>query len=101
MDFNVPEVIVEVTQTISDTALALEDFSGITTANVAASSRLWLTVNSASVRLYYGGTTPTTSAGHKVISGSDFLLPGSMNLELFEIIRDGANDAEIAVTLEG
>jgi hypothetical protein len=101
MDYNVPNVIVEVTQTVSSTALALADFTGITAANVDNSGRLWLTVNSGSVRLYYGGTTPTTSTGHKIISGSDMLLHGSTNLALFQIIRDGASNAEVTVTLEG
>jgi hypothetical protein len=100
-DYNVPEVIVEVTQTVSSTALALADFTGITAANVDASSRLWLTVNSGSVRLYYGGTTPTTSAGHLVISGSDLLLSGSEVLAQFQVIRDGGSDATVTVTLEG
>lgn len=101
MDFNVPEVIVAVQQTVSDTALALADFSGITAANVSASSRVWLTVNTNAVRIRYGGTAPTVAIGHRLTAGNDILLSGSHILALFEIIRDDSADAEVFVTLEG
>jgi len=102
MDFNVPEVIAEAgDQTVSDTALSLADFTDFDSDDVDASSRLWLVVNNGIVRLFYGGTTPTTSAGHVILPGQDLLLSGSNNLTNFQIIRDGGNDAEVAVTLEG
>lgn len=102
IDYNVPKVIAETgDQVVSDTALLLEDFTDFTTANVLASSRLWLVVNDGIVRLFYGGATPTTSEGNVILPGQDLLLSGSNNLANFKIIRDGGNDAEVAVTLEG
>ena len=101
MDFNVPKVIVEDQETISNTALALADFTGITTANVAASSKLRLIVNTNAVRLFYGGTTPTITNGIRVAAGSEFVLYGSTNVANFEIIRDAAADSVVVVVLEG
>jgi len=101
MDFNVPEVIVEAQQTVSDTALALSDFTGITAANVAASSKLRLVVNTNAIRLFYGGTTPTTSNGIRVAANYEFVLYGSNNIANFEIIRDAAADSVVVAVLEG
>lgn len=102
MDFNVPKVIAETgDQTVSDAVLALEDFTDFDSDDVDASSRLWLVVNNGIVRLFYGGSTPTTSEGHVILPGQDLLLSGSGVVANFKIIRDGSNDAEVAVTLEG
>jgi len=101
MDFNVPEVIVSDQETISSAGKTLAEFTGISAAQVAASSRLWLTVNTNAVRIRYDGTAPTVSVGHRLTAGNDILLPGSDILALFEIIRDGSDDAEVFVTLEG
>lgn len=99
-DYVANQVIAETQQTVSSTALGLADFSGITAQNVADATRMWLTVHSGSIRLYYGGTAPTTSAGHKVTSGSDLLITGRDALANLQVIRDGSTDVEVAVTLE-
>ena len=101
MDYNVPQVVVSDQETISNAAKTLAEFTGISAANVLASSRIWLTVNSNAVRIRYDGTAPTTSVGHRLTAGNDVLLSGSNVLALFEIIRDGSTDAEVFVTLEG
>lgn len=100
-NFPEPRVIVEDQHTVSSTALALSDFTGISAANVAAAKRLWLVVNTNAVRLYYGGTTPTISDGIRIAAGNDFVLFGNEQIGNLEIIRDGASDAEVVAVLEG
>ena len=101
MDFNVPGVIIADQETISSAGKTLAEFAGVSAANVLASSRLWLTVNTNAVRIRYDGTAPTTSVGHRLTAGNDVLLSGNTILANFEIIRDGSADAEVFVTLEG
>lgn len=100
-NFNELPVVVEAQQTVSDTALALSAFSGITAANVKAASRMWLIVNTFAVRLFYGGTTPATDTGIKISAGEDFVLVGRNNIAKVEIIRDASSDSEVVVVLEG
>jgi hypothetical protein len=101
MDFNVPEVIVEDQETISNTAKTLAQFTGITAANVDASSKLYLHVNTNAVRLFYGGTVPTVSNGIRIAANNSFVLYGSDNITNFKIIRDASLDSEVVVVLEG
>ncbi len=100
-NFPEPRVIVEDQHTVSDTALALSDFTSISEANVKAAKRLWLIVNSNAVRLYYGGTTPTITDGIRISAGNDFVLFGNEQIGKLEIIRDGGTDAEVVAVLEG
>jgi len=100
-NFPEPAVIVEDQHTVSDTALALSDFTGISAANVLASTRMWLTVNTESVRIWYGGSTPTVDEGALIFAGSDLVLYGHTQIANFAIIRNGSTDAEVVVVLEG
>ena len=95
------EVVVEDQQTVSSTALALEDFADITAAQVSDSIRLWLVVNTNAVRIYLGGKVPTVSDGIKLSAGNDILISGANMLANFQIIRDGSSDSEVAYVLEG
>jgi hypothetical protein len=99
-NFNVPTGFISVTRTVSTTALALTDFSGITAAILGTAMRLRLTVNTNSANFLYSGSDPTVSAGHNIPTNGTLILDGNQNLVQFKIIRSGGSDASVTVTLE-
>ena len=88
--------------TISTTALALASITGIVQASVDIASRIRVTVNSNAVRYRYDGGTPTTSDGHfaSTTVNNNFVIEGNANIQDFRIIRDGALDATVSITVE-
>jgi hypothetical protein len=86
--------------TVSNTALSLADISGLTAALVDGADRVRLTVNSNALHFRYDGGDPTTSAGHQVPTNGTLILDGNHNLKALRLIRSGASDATVAITLE-
>lgn len=82
--------------TVSNTALDLDAF-GFTAAQVLQAERIYVFVNSNAIRVWWDGSTPTTSDGIKFEVG--FELVGD-NIRNLSMIRDGASDAEVAIILE-
>lgn len=88
------------TETVSTTALALTDFTGITQADVDMAARMRLTVNANSANFLYTGDDPAVDTGHNIPTSGTLILDGNQNLQQFRIIRSGGSDADVTVTLE-
>lgn len=86
--------------TVSNTALDLAGLSGITAELLDGADRVRLTVNSNALHYRYDGGDPTTAAGHYIGTNGELILDGHANLQALRIIRSGASDATVAVTLE-
>jgi hypothetical protein len=84
--------------TVSSTALSLLDF-GFTDAELKASGRAFIFVNTNSLRVDWSGNAPTVSVG-ALISGT-FEVSGNKNLYNFQMIRHSTSDSEVFVVLEG
>ena len=54
-------------------------------------------VQAANVRVWFDGSTPTTTAGQVFVSGQSFVVC-ALTLRKFLAIRDDGTDAELAVT---
>lgn len=102
-NINVPLAIATNQVTISSAAVLLTALpvSPFTAAQVARAARAVITVRTAAINVRWDGTSPTTSVGHKFAVGDVFALVGNENITLLQIIRDGASDAVITITLEG
>lgn len=87
--------------TISNTALTLDDLAGVTTPMVNAASSVLISVRTGSINFTTDGTTPTTSTGHAVAEGGSVQLVGPRVVSALKLIRNGASNATIDVTLEG
>ncbi len=87
------------TGSVSSTALDLDTF-GFTAAEVATARVLHLTVSANALRYRYDGGDPTTAAGHYVPTSGSLILYGAADIAAFKMIRDGASDATVQVTLE-
>lgn len=103
MDINAPKGQVTKQVTISSaavllTALPVDPF---TAAQVLAAARAVITVRTSQINIRYDGTSPTVAIGHLFLVGDVFEILGNNNIERLEIIRNGATDADITVTLEG
>lgn len=87
-------------KTVSSTAIGLTNVAiGFTAAQVAAASRVLITVETQSVRFAYDGTTPTAANGHLVAAGGTIALTGVVSIKKLLLIRV-STDATIQVTLE-
>lgn len=84
---------------ISTTAKTLIDV-GFAITQIDNTIRMRLTVEGQPVRYRYDGTAPTASEGHPLIATDELIISGQQNIEQFQIIRSGASDATIRVTLE-
>lgn len=100
MNFNVPLALVYGQETISNTALSLADMASFTAAQVDASSRVVVSVRSGSVNILWTGDDPTISTGHNLLTSDIFQVLGNQNIVLFRIIRNGASNATVDITLE-
>ena len=81
---------------VSSTALNLDTF-GFTAAEMQEATRAIVMVNTNAIRVWWDGSTPTTTDG--MIFAVGFELIG-VNVQQLLIVRDGTSDAEIAITLE-
>lgn len=86
--------------TVSDTALALTDLTGIEAETLDAADRVRLTVNTNAIRYRYDGGDPTTSEGHYVATNGELVLDGNDKLQKLRLIRSGADDTTVSATLE-
>ncbi|NIN36645.1 MAG: hypothetical protein GTO60_16740 [Gammaproteobacteria bacterium] len=99
MAINAPIAYAFDQHTISDTALGLVDLD-FTQAQVDDASRAVISVRSGSINIRYDGTAPTIAIGHTWFTGDTFAIVGRYNTDALQIIRNGASDAVIDVTLE-
>jgi len=65
-----------------------------------AAKRVFITVESGSIRYRYDGTDPTSSEGHLITEGGYLTITGKSNIEKFKAIRAGTSDAVLRVTYE-
>lgn len=86
--------------TISTTVSSVAGFGSLTQAQVDAAVRMRVTVNSNAVNYRYDGGDPTTSAGHTIPTNGTVLIEGNQAIQQFRMIRSGALDATVAITLE-
>lgn len=87
-----------VVATITDTAQNLDDL-GFTAAEVALADYAHISVETADIRYYYDGSTPTSSNGHLVAAGNSFVLEGRVNTGRALFIRSGGTSATAQITL--
>jgi len=88
------------TNAVSTTALTLADITGITAADVLEAKLMWLTVSTNTIRFWLDGTVPTTSSGHTWSDAKAILTVfGNDNIQAFRLIRNGASDATVQVSL--
>jgi hypothetical protein len=72
--------------TVSSTALGFTTATYAPTGEVTA-RQAFCNVESADIRYYYHGGTPTASLGHPAVSGSTFTIYGTNNIRNFRAIR--------------
>lgn len=84
---------------ISTTAKTLIDI-GFTTSQIDSAVKIRLTVEAQPVRYRYDGAAPTATEGHPLIATDELIIYGQQNIEQFQIIRSGASDATVRVTME-
>lgn len=70
-----------------------------TTQDGVQGTKATLTVLGGDIRYTIDGTLPTTTAGHFVMEGNEFVISGHTNLDNFRIIATGAT-ASVTVTIE-
>jgi len=94
------EAFASETKTISSTA------AGLTAATYAPGTggpqvrRALITVDSAPIRWWADGSTPTTTTGHLSNIGDVINLAGPNDIRNFRAIRAGATDAKVQVSYE-
>ena len=57
-----------------------------------------VTVESADIRFWLDGTTPTASVGHVAASGDQIILDSPEEVRLFEAIRKGDDSATLRIS---
>lgn len=82
--------------TVSNTALTLVAF-GFSAADVQQAEKAYVIVNTNGIRVWWDGSVPTTTNGAVFEVGLELY---SDNIRNFQMIRDGASDAEVVVILE-
>lgn len=60
----------------------------------------FITVEGGPIRYTYDGTAPTTTVGHKAVSGTILVLKGQHQMENFKAIRTGTTDGTLQVSYE-
>jgi hypothetical protein len=70
----------------------------LTAAVYGTYTRALIQCQDADVRFWLDGSTPTTTSGHTLTSGSYLELHGTVELTNFKAIRDGSVDALLAVS---
>ena len=91
--------------TVSSAAKSLTSVTGgFTAAQVAAASRLWISVDVGALRLTWDSaqTTPTTTKGMLITNKNYplFELVGNTNITNLQMIRDGNADATVNLLIE-
>jgi len=60
----------------------------------------FITLETAQIRYYYDGTTPTSTTGHILDVGGTLVLRGQNQMSQFKCIRTGSTSGVITVTYE-
>ncbi len=81
--------------TVADTAI------GLTAATYANARGAFLTLETAQIRFYYDGTTPTNLLGHLLEVGQTLNLYNEDEIRNFRGIRTGGTSGVLRVTYEG
>lgn len=61
--------------------------------------KAFITVESQPVRFRIDGTDPTAAVGHPLAAGDSISIEGEQNVSRLRLIRSGASDATVQVTL--
>lgn len=69
-----------------------------TAATIVNCKAAFMTVESASIRIWMDGSTPTATEGHLISDGDPFVVRGVNNLRNFKAIRVTGTDATVMVT---
>jgi len=85
--------------TISSTAVSLTS-SVFRPAGQTPASKAFITVETAPIRYWYDGSTPTATSGHRAEAGAVIELEPLDDIEHFKAIAETATDALIKVTYE-
>jgi len=86
---------------VSTTALALADLTGLSDELVAQADRARITVATNPVRYRYDGGAPTATIGHYLAANEETEIVGRQNIANLRFIRAGGSDGVVSVTLEG
>lgn len=84
--------------TVSGTALELTDF-GFTAAQISAARYAMISPIGGGVNYLYTGDTPTATFGHPIVEKGTVTVRGQTNVANLQIIRNGASDVEVTITL--
>ncbi len=86
--------------TISDAAVAVSAAGWSWTAgDLAAADVAYVSAIGQGVSLTWDGTTPTAALGMPLAAGSTVELQGNANIQAIQLIRSGASDATVSITL--
>lgn len=86
---------------VSTTALALADLTGLSDELVAQADRARITVATNPVRYRYDGGAPTATVGHYLAADGETEIVGRKNIANLRFIRVGGSDGVVSATLEG
>lgn len=84
--------------TVSGTALELSDF-GFTAAQIASAKFAMVSPIGGGVNYLCTGDDPTPAFGHPIVEKGSVSIRGQENLDDFKIVRNGAVDVEVTITL--
>jgi hypothetical protein len=87
--------------TISSAAVAISaaGWSWVT-GDLAAADQCVITAHTQPVVVTWDGTTPTATLGMYVGAGATVVISGNQNVQRVNLIRQGAADATVSITLE-
>ena len=83
--------------TVSTTAI------GLTAANLLTEPKpkeVYIQCESASLRYFYDGSTPTSSSGYLMVPRDTIRIKGTVNMGNILFIRSSSTDAKLTVTYE-
>lgn len=100
-NINALKAFAGVQATVSTVALTLVTF-GFTQAQIDQAGMVEISVNTNSIRIRYEGTAPTVSIGNilnSTFNGHSPYVYGNDNIQQLQLIRNGASDSEVFITL--
>ena len=87
--------------TVSSSVVAITDAGWSWTAgDVDAADSAVIGVHGAGVTMTWDGTTPTATTGVPLAAGATCVMSGNGNVRNVKLIRSGASDATVSITLE-
>lgn len=89
------------TAAIADSAVAISAGGWAWTAgNLALAERAVVSAWTNGVSLTWDGTTPTATTGLPLAAGETVMIDGNANIQALQMIRSGASNATVSITLE-